>query len=499
MTARSGHPKNEGKGGSMLQTTRQVAVRMVIPTIMASSFLLRLFPSGGAFQEDPGRHREIARLQEVHSFESLNRVMVFLRDEAVRNEAAEAAVALAEAVYLKNPGMTRLILEDLAGASPGPAVRNRADDLLRRIASLESQRPPFPSFRVHVLNADSPFEAAAVVDVNNDGKADIFCGGFWYEAPEWSRRFVRELPEIDGYHPDFGAVVWDVDGDGWDDVVSGSWHGRDLFWIRNPGSGGGPFGVETIDQPGNLETVLPVDIDGDGRIDLLPNTVRSLVWYRNRRSARNPSATEWDRRDLPWGEAGHGLGAGDVNGDGRIDVVVPAGWLEQPDSEGEPWVWHPDFDLGSASVPILVHDVDNDGDADLIWGNGHGYGLYWLENRGVVDGRIQWVRHLIDDTWSQPHFLLLADLNRDGTPEVVTGKRYYAHNGNDPGADHPLCVYAYSFDRAARRWTRHVVHEGGRVGFGIFTVAADVDGDGDIDIVAPGKSGLYLLENLLRH
>ncbi len=482
----------------MPQTTRQLVIGALVPTIVASALLLSPLSAGGPAPEDTGKSQELARLRTDHSFQSLNRVMTFLKDETVRKEGAEAAVTIAEEVYSKNPGMTRLILEDLVGFSPDPAVLRRADDLLRRVAALESQRPPFPAFRVHEINRDSRFEAAAIIDINRDGKLDIFSGGFWYEAPDWKRHFVRAVPEMDGYHLDFAAIVWDVDGDGWDDIVSGSWHGQDLFWIRNPGRSGQPFGVEIIDQPGNLETVLPVDIDGDGRVDLLPNTVRSLVWYQNRKSDRNPSATEWVRRELPRGEAGHGLGTGDVNGNGRIDIVVPTGWLEQPASEGKEWIWHPDFDLGSASVPILVHDVDDDGDADLIWGVGHGYGLYWLENQGVVDEKIQWVRHLIDDTWSQPHFLLLADLNLDGIPEVVTGKRYYAHNGNDPGADHPLCVYAYSFDRTSRRWTRHVVHEGGRVGFGLFTVSADIDGDGDIDIVAPGKSGLYLLENLAR-
>jgi hypothetical protein len=469
---------------------------MLQTMILTFTLLLTAFSAVGAAAEDAGKDQELAALRQDLSFQSLNQVMTFLKDEAIRKEAAEAAVTIAAAVYAKNPGMTRLILQDLLSSSPEPEIERRSQELLRRIADLE--RPPFPAFRVHEINRDSRFEAAAIIDVNKDGRPDVFSGGYWYEAPDWKRHFVREVPELDGYHPDFAAIVWDVDGDGWDDVISGSWHGKDVFWIRNPGRSGQPFQVETIDQPGNLETVLPVDIDGDGRIDLLPNTVQSLVWYQNRKSEQNPSATEWVRRELPQGRAGHGLGAGDVNGDGRVDIVVPTGWLEQPASEEAEWIWHPDFDLGSASVPILVHDVDNDGDADLIWGSGHNYGLYWLENQGVVDGKIQWVRHLIDDTWSQPHFFLLADLNLDGTPEVVTGKRYYAHNGNDPGADHPLCIYAYSFDRTSRQWTRHVVHEGGRVGFGIFTAAADIDGDGDIDIVAPGKSGLYLLENLAK-
>ena len=174
--------------------------------------------------------------------------------------------------------------------------------------------------------------------------------------------------------------------------------------------------------------------------------------------------------------------------------MTPRGWLEQTDGD---WKWHPELDLGHASIPILVHDVDSDGDADIIWGLGHNYGLFWLEQ--TTDGRQRsWAKHLIDDSWSQPHYMLMADLDNDGTDELVTGKRYHAHNGKDPGGNDPVCVYYYDYDHSTRKWARHTMHEGGTVAFGINTGVADMDGDGDIDVVAPGKSGLYLFENLVK-
>jgi len=194
------------------------------------------------------------------------------------------------------------------------------------------------------------------------------------------------------------------------------------------------------------------------------------------------------------------LGADDIcrpcchNRDGRCDVVTPKGWLEQT---ADGWQWRPEFELGYASIPILVHDVDGDGDADLVWGLGHNYGLYWMEQK-TANGQRAWEKYLIDDSWSQPHFMLMADLDNDGQDELVTGKRYYAHNGNDPGGNDPRCVYWYDFDASVKKWTRHTLHEGGTVGFGINTMAADIDADGDVDVVAPGKSGLYLFENLLK-
>ncbi|MCU0914772.1 MAG: VCBS repeat-containing protein, partial [Planctomycetes bacterium] len=121
----------------------------------------------------------------------------------------------------------------------------------------------------------------------------------------------------------------------------------------------------------------------------------------------------------------------------------------------------------------------------------------WLE-QVTKEGERTWERHLMDKSWSQPHFMVMADLDNDGSAELVTGKRYYAHNGNDPGENDPVCVYYYKFDVATKSWTRHTIHEGGRVGFGINTAVVDIDADGDLDVVAPGKSGLYLLENRVR-
>jgi hypothetical protein len=447
---------------------------------------------------DPAEKRRVlANVGRIDSFASLNLVMTFLSTEGIQSEAAASALAIARRIHPANLGMSRIIVERLAKVSSDPEVTSQAMELLERIVDLSGKQPGrrFPAFKVHVLNADSRFEAGAIVDLNNDGKPDVFSGGLWYEAPDWTRHRVREVTEQDGYYLDFGTVVADVDGDGRQDIVNGSWHGQDVFWLRNKGKG--DFEVIPIDRPGNLETVIGFDISGDGRVDILPNTVGSMQWYQSKPDAGSPWGVRWVRHDLPKETAGHGVGVGDLNGDGRVDIVTPKGWLEQPPLGQAEWTWHPDFNLGSTSVPIIVHDVDSDGDADLVWGNGHGYGIYWLEQQ-VRDGKSAWVKHLIDRTWSQPHFWLLADLDLDGRPELVTGKRYYAHNGNDPGADHPLCIYAYQYDLADKAWVREPVHEGGRVGFGIFTTAADMDGDGDIDLLAPGKSGLYLLENLLR-
>ena len=352
-------------------------------------------------------------------------------------------------------------------------------------------------FRLHAINADSRFEAAGIADFNRDGKLDIFCGGFWYQAPTWKKHFVRDVPEQGNYYYDFANLPMDIDGDGWVDIANCAWHNKKLFWLRNPGRAGGEFEVIDIDTPGNIETAMAVDINADGQLDVLPNIMSQAAWYEFGRDSSAPHGVKWTKHQLPKQAATHGIGAGDINGDGRCDIITPNGWLEQTQDASEPWLWHAEFNLGHASIPILAHDVDDDGDADIIWGMGHNYGLYWLEQSASGTSRL-WQKHLIDDSWSQPHFLILVDLDNDQTDELITGKRVHAHNGNDPGGNDPPCVYYYKFDRNERKWQRHIIHEGGNVGFGISTAAHDIDTDGDIDIVAPGKSGLFLLENLLK-
>jgi len=352
-------------------------------------------------------------------------------------------------------------------------------------------------FRLHVINADSRFEAAGITDVNRDGKLDIFCGGFWYEAPAWTKHVVRDVPEEGNYYYDFANLPMDIDGDGWTDIADAAWHNKKLFWLRNPGRAGGQFEAIDIDTPGNIETAMAVDISGDGQLDVLPNIMSQAAWYEFSRDKAALHGVKWTKHQLPQQAATHGIGAGDVNGDGRCDIITPNGWLEQTQNTDESWRWHADFDLGHASIPILAHDVDADGDGDIIWGMGHNYGLYWLQ-QGTSGTSRSWQKHLIDDSWSQPHFLILADLDNDGSEELITGKRVHAHNGNDPGGNDPPCVYYYKFDRKEQQWQRHIIHEGGKVGLGISTAAQDIDADGDIDIVAPGKSGLFLLENLLK-
>lgn len=354
-------------------------------------------------------------------------------------------------------------------------------------------------FRLHPINADSTYEACSVMDVNRDGKLDIVCGGFWYEGPGWKKHFVREVeklgdpPEFDGY----SHLELDVNHDGWTDLINVNWRSRSIFWVEHPGPGLGEWKKHLIATPGTMETGRLYDIDGDGRLDVLPRGGNFSAWWEL--LPGEPKAEpKWVRHDLPQRASGHGGGFGDINGDGRSDIIGPDGWLEAPvDHRIGEWIWHPEFSLGQASIPVIIADVDDDCDNDLVWSAGHAYGTYWMEQTRM-DGKRAWTKHLIDDTWSVGHSPLWVDLDKNGIPEFVNGKRYRAHGLSDPGALDPQVMYRYEFNKAAGKFNRYeIMPKGGPAGIGLDPRAIDIDGDGDVDLVVPGRSGLYLFENLL--
>ncbi|MCS6953802.1 MAG: VCBS repeat-containing protein [Bryobacterales bacterium] len=351
-------------------------------------------------------------------------------------------------------------------------------------------RPPEIPFRKHVVDLGAS-ETCAFADLNGDQRLDIISGEFWYEAPDWKPQRFREILFTNNYVDNFSDLPLDVDGDGRTDIISVSWFRRRITWHRNPGPAGGSWPETVIDSGFPVEFAILADLDNDGGArELLPQFGQEqapLVWYSLRGGAFV--------RHLAFPTSmGHGIGAGDVNRDGRTDILTPRGWLEAPpDPRSGPWTFHPHFNLGATGF-LHVLDVNEDGRPDIVGSMAHDYGIFWLERR--EDG--SWRKHVIDDSWSQAHALTLADLNGDGRPELITGKRYMAHNGRDPGEREPLGVYWYEYrpTEAGIQWIRHIVDYSTRTGGGMQIPVADLDGDGDPDFAVAGKSGLFVFENL---
>lgn len=341
-------------------------------------------------------------------------------------------------------------------------------------------------------------EACCACDINNDGILDIVCGEYWFEGPEFTvAHKICDIMRVDDYYDDFSNFPMDVNGDGFVDIVSGGWWGESLVWRENPGRAGVPWKSHVIASVGNIERPCFHDIDGDGEFEIIPNTPNGpLRTFKLVRDRAGRGTGVFREHVLFEGPCGHGIGFGDIAGHGRCDIVLAHGWLECPRNVyAGKWRLHEEFHLGSASVPVIVHDVNRDGAADLIVGQAHDYGLAWWEQLRV-DGRRTWRKHDIDTTRSQYHDLQLADIDADGELELVTGKRYRAHCGADPGAGDPLGLYYFKIAGGAfERKTIDYGPPGIASGAGIYFWMADLDNTGSLDLIAPGKDGLFVFRN----
>lgn len=358
-------------------------------------------------------------------------------------------------------------------------------------------------FRTQRLVLDNN-EGCAVTDINRDGHPDVVAGRSWYEGPEFRQHPLREMEAFGkDYLENNGDHVLDVDGDGWVDVVSGSFIPREIYWYRNPGSEGLKqnrlWSRHLLAKAGtNNEITFLYDLDGDQKpewvVDSWNTQADLMAWRFEESEDGTPQLVPWV---IGRGVNGHGMGFGDVNGDGRDDILFAQGWYEcpSPDAPADAlWKLHSDWQWVGASCPVLVRDLNRDGRADIIRGNGHDYGLYWLEQLEPQAGKTLWREHVIDQSYSQPHALAWADLDGDGAGELITGKRVRAHSGGDPGAAEMPCLYYYKWDPATNRFDRFTIEEG-HVGTGLQIRVADLNGDGRPDIITPGKSGTHILLN----
>ena len=380
------------------------------------------------------------------------------------------------------------------------------------------------AFLTHRLGNDHA-EGISLLDMNGDGFPDLLSGAYWYQNPgadggEWTRHQFRTVGTHNEFVSDCGEWIVDVDHDGLPDLVTTGWIANGLWWYRNPGVAATVAGTqwkgEKITDSFDTEGGAFGDIDGDGKPDIaLAHYDRSgIIWVDF--GLGKPRVHHLGGRE----QDGHGIGIADVNGDGKADVLTTHGWFEQIDADSDQWKWHGDWDLGDAGFPILGYDVNHDGKMDLVYGQGHGYGLYWLEQAGS-EGHPLWVRHTIDESFSQSHALALIDLEGDGKVELVTGKRYRGHGGGDPGSYDPLVVYAYRFPEPSAvpragaaavaeagktmvisdpaqdpLFARSTLSVNGTATIGTQIVVGDFDHDGDMDFATAGKLGVHVFENL---
>jgi hypothetical protein len=352
-------------------------------------------------------------------------------------------------------------------------------------------------------------EGAAIADINKDGKNDIVAGDVWYEAPDWRMhefRPVGNYPIAQGYSQSFCNWVYDINQDGWLDVIVVGFPGEPFHWYENPQNKAGHWKQSVIWHSICNETPTFRDVTGDGRPEVVCGSQPEAQMGYIEIPKGDAVYQKWEF--VPVSEPGdgnkngtfkyyHGLGVADCNGDNKQDIVIPHGWWEQPAKLGEGvWTFHPHV-LGENGNPqtgadIYTEDLDLDGDLDYLMSCAHSYGVWWFENLG--EGKIK--QHTIDETFSQTHAMHFVDLTGDGKPEMVTGKRYFAHNGGDPGAYEPVHMTWFEIKREKGKapvFTKHQIAESLDTGHGTQFDVGDVDGDGLIDIALANKKGVNIL------
>lgn len=357
------------------------------------------------------------------------------------------------------------------------------------------------SFKKHVLTDEFIAEGVAVGDVNQDGTVDVMAGAYWFEAPTWEKHELAPPQKFEydkGYSNAFISQGMDVNQDGWVDFVRIGFPGEEVQWFENPQNEGGHWKAHLIHPHLGNESAGFYDINGDGRLDILggdPST-GEMIWLKAPTSTGN---TEWEKFTISEpGSPGterfsHGLGMGDMNGDGRMDVLVIDGWWEAPeDPEDGPWEFFP-ADLGEASAQMYAYDVDGDGDQDVISSSAHALGIWWHEQIVGAAGEVSWDTHIISEDYTQTHGLEFKDINGDGYPDLITGKRFFAHMGSDPGEFDPAVLYWYEFKPGENpTWIPHLIDDDS--GVGVHVVVEDITGDGLLDIIIANKKGVFVFE-----
>jgi hypothetical protein len=358
-----------------------------------------------------------------------------------------------------------------------------------------------------VLDTRFRAEGVAVADVNKDGKMDVLVGDVWYAAPDWKTHEIRPPKDYGdgskGYSESFGCFADDFNGDGWVDVIVIPFPGTPCYWYENPQNQPGHWKKRMVWRSACNETPLYADLFGDGKKYLIMGIQPEgqMCWFSVPKDLEKP----WDPHPISLEKSPgtdrfyHGLGVGDVNGDGRQDVLIRVGWWEQPAEAragDKPWTFHK-ANLGDNCADMYAFDVDGDGKNDVLSSSAHARGIWWYRQLPEKSGT-EFKRFDILNDFTQTHALNFVDLNGDGRKDLVTGKRKWAHGPTgdvDPAA--AAVLYWIEIKNKTDGMPEFVPHKiDDDSGIGTQFVVTDLNGDQLPDIAVANKKGVFIFEQV---
>ncbi|MFN8340986.1 MAG: VCBS repeat-containing protein [Cyclobacteriaceae bacterium] len=375
--------------------------------------------------------------------------------------------------------------------------------LLASLAACSS--PPRASFEKITLTKDFLSEGVAAADVNKDGKPDVLAGTVWFEAPDWKQHAIDTIKVYNPateYSHSFINAASDVNGDGWVDLLLVDFPGEEARWYENPGKSEGYWKRHLIYPHVANESPAFVDIDGDGIHDLLcaDPADGQMIWLKR---PNHPDSSTWKKFTISKPNSpgtdifSHGLGYGDMNGDGRPDVIITQGWWEAPVNPQQPdWSFHP-ADLGDPCSQMYAMDVNGDGLQDVISCSAHLAGIWWHEQIRDSTGT-HWEHHVLSYAFAESHAVIMQDINGDKAPDFATGKRNLQRNTwrKNPGTHGPPRLYWFEHTKGIDPfWKPHLIDT--TVGAGLNLVAIDMNQDSQRDLIVSNFKGVYIFINRL--